>query len=121
MSAWIERVSAPFQITSDDTLSMLPSNSRPTSSPFAFSVGDPELPPVVSRSEMKHTGSDLRSGSAHAPQLARRIPASKAGGESNGSLPVSFFKISGAVVNGGPAYFGSSKRRTVPYVMRSVP
>ena len=41
---------------SELTLSNVPSNSRPTSSARALSVAEPLLPPVLSRSERKFTG-----------------------------------------------------------------
>jgi len=87
--------------TSDATPSMLPSNARPTSSPLSLSVGDPELPPVISRSLRKSTGSSPPSdGSAYGPYFFALMASRSFCGESNGSLPVFFAGICDATVNG---------------------
>ena len=59
---------------SDATVSNVPSKRRPHSSPFALSVAEPELPPVVSTVERKFTGtlraSGPRKGSSFRPFIA---------------------------------------------------
>src|ERR1043166_4426503 len=55
-STWIDRVMLGSKMKSLPRDSYVPSNSSPHSSPLALSVGEPELPPVVSTSDKKSTG-----------------------------------------------------------------
>ncbi len=57
----MERVTAGRKSQSEIMLSQLPSKSSPTSRPLASRVADPELPPVVSTSDRKSTGSEPTS------------------------------------------------------------
>ena len=49
------------------TDSKVPSKARPTSRPSASSTGEPELPPVMSRSDRKFTGTVFNCPSARPP------------------------------------------------------
>ena len=62
LSTWIVRLIAGSYIQSETTPSIVPSKARPTNSPFALSVDEPELPLVMSTVYMKSTGSVPSSG-----------------------------------------------------------
>jgi len=69
-----------------------------------LSVGEPELPPVMSRSLRKSIATSPPSvGSAYGPYCLALIASSSGLGASNGCLPVFLGRICAAVVNGQSA------------------
>ena len=76
---------------SEPSDSYVPSNSRPHSSPLALSVGEPELPPVVSTvgEEVDRHRAELRIDVA-GRRAWRAMAASSAFGASNSPEPVFF-------------------------------
>ena len=70
---------------------MLPSNTRPTTSPLRLTTGEPELPPMMSLVVTKFIGTSSRS---------LLFAASHDGGSSNGSAPVWRSNAPASVVNG---------------------
>src|SRR5690349_21232711 len=109
--------------TSEPTDSYVPSNNKPTSSPFEFIVGDPELPPVVSTSLKKSTGTSPSAALTYLPNFFAFAASTNLAGALNGSLVVTLATISEIFVKGlymSASGFGRYPR-TVPYVMRSVP
>ena len=70
-------------------------------------TGEPELPPVMSRSERKLIGSSPPSAlSAYGPYCLAVIASSWALGASNGFSPVAYLASCAAVVNGQSASAG---------------
>lgn len=62
------RLIASSNHQSEITPSIVPSKARPTSSPFAFRVAEPELPPVMSTFDRKSMGSVPSAGALYGPK-----------------------------------------------------
>src|SRR4051812_23920796 len=101
---------------SDATDSYVPSNARPTSSPFAFNVAEPELPFVMCRSLKKSTGTSPSDGTANGDLWLLFATSSTVAGGSNGGFPVDFATICCTVVKAPRLAPGSpaGARLTVP-------
>ena len=100
MSTLTLRATSGLKPKSLATFSQTRSKLTPTSSPRPLTTGLPELPPVVSASARKQTGTSFSSGSAQRLCGARGAAASRASGASKGSTPVCFSTTPETLVRG---------------------